>query len=321
MPVSEIGSVGMFVYQWILVISNGERMMRCLAIVLCSGVASTVGTQETMYGLFGPTGAQLLELDKANGNWINSYNVTGQEALFGGLAYDPVGDRLFSIDGFNDSNPDRLFEIDPATGAGMVIGPTGENWNFRMLHRDPTTGTLYGARDSVLYTMDTSTGEATRVAQITGPSLDQLTALAINSRGQAYGTDVQGVGLFRIDLATGAAIHLGDLGGNWMNDLAFDSGDVLYAAERFVGVSTIDIGSAQKSLVFSGSFYVGLAFAFESASCYPDCDGSTSLDVFDFLCFQDAFATMAPYADCDNSSTFDIFDFLCFQDEFITGCP
>jgi hypothetical protein len=56
-------------------------------------------------------------------------------------------------------------------------------------------------------------------------------------------------------------------------------------------------------------------------SCYADCDTSGSLDIFDFLCFQDAFVMMDPYADCDGNSAFDIFDFLCFQDAFVTGCP
>jgi len=56
-------------------------------------------------------------------------------------------------------------------------------------------------------------------------------------------------------------------------------------------------------------------------TCYPDCDGSGSLDIFDFLCFQDAFVSKEPYADCDRNSAFDIFDFLCFQDAFIAGCP
>ena len=57
------------------------------------------------------------------------------------------------------------------------------------------------------------------------------------------------------------------------------------------------------------------------ASCYPDCDSSGSLDFFDFLCFQNAFANGEPYADCDNSGTHDFFDFLCFQNQFAFGCP
>src|SRR5690606_5864766 len=53
--------------------------------------------------------------------------------------------------------------------------------------------------------------------------------------------------------------------------------------------------------------------------CLADCDGSGSLDVFDFLCFQDLFATGSPGADCDSSGSLDVFDFLCFQDEFAAG--
>jgi hypothetical protein len=54
--------------------------------------------------------------------------------------------------------------------------------------------------------------------------------------------------------------------------------------------------------------------------CYADCDGSGSLDFFDFLCFQNAFAAGEPYADCDDSGSLDFFDFLCFQNEFAAGC-
>jgi hypothetical protein len=63
-------------------------------------------------------------------------------------------------------------------------------------------------------------------------------------------------------------------------------------------------------------------------SCYADCDQQTGagvLDIFDFLCFQDAFVSNDPYAcDCDTGSgagVCDIFDFLCFQDAFVSGCP
>ncbi|MFG0285640.1 MAG: hypothetical protein ACF8R7_14575 [Phycisphaerales bacterium JB039] len=64
-----------------------------------------------------------------------------------------------------------------------------------------------------------------------------------------------------------------------------------------------------------------LTTAATAQTCYPDCDGSGSLDFFDFLCFQNAFATGDPYADCDGSGALDFFDFLCFQNEFAAGCP
>ena len=58
--------------------------------------------------------------------------------------------------------------------------------------------------------------------------------------------------------------------------------------------------------------------------CYADCDWSTGpgiLDIFDFLCFQNAFVTGEPYAcNCEIVSGLgvcDIFDFLCFQNRFV----
>lgn len=55
--------------------------------------------------------------------------------------------------------------------------------------------------------------------------------------------------------------------------------------------------------------------------CYADCDGNRELDLFDFLCFQNAFATGDQYADCDHCGSLDFFDFLCYIHEFETGCP
>jgi hypothetical protein len=59
----------------------------------------------------------------------------------------------------------------------------------------------------------------------------------------------------------------------------------------------------------------------DSIACYADCDGSGSLDFFDFLCFQNAFAAGSSAADCDFSGQLDFFDFLCFQNAFAAGCP
>ena len=51
-----------------------------------------------------------------------------------------------------------------------------------------------------------------------------------------------------------------------------------------------------------------------------DCDGDSDLDVFDFLCFQDHFASSSPYADFERDGDWDLFDFLAFQNAFAQGC-
>ncbi|MCH7792602.1 MAG: TIGR03790 family protein [Planctomycetes bacterium] len=62
-----------------------------------------------------------------------------------------------------------------------------------------------------------------------------------------------------------------------------------------------------------------------TSGCYADCDKSSgvgTLDIFDFLCFQNSFVSGEPYAcECDPDPACDIFDFLCFQNSFVAGCP
>ncbi len=54
--------------------------------------------------------------------------------------------------------------------------------------------------------------------------------------------------------------------------------------------------------------------------CDPDCDGSGSLDVDDFICFQTLYAIGDPKADCDGDGQLLIDDFICFQTLYAIGC-
>jgi hypothetical protein len=61
-------------------------------------------------------------------------------------------------------------------------------------------------------------------------------------------------------------------------------------------------------------------------SCYANCDASSvppMLNVNDFICFQNRFATGDPAANCDGSTlppTLNVNDFLCFANRFAAGC-
>jgi hypothetical protein len=63
------------------------------------------------------------------------------------------------------------------------------------------------------------------------------------------------------------------------------------------------------------------------APCYPNCDGSTAaptLNVADFGCFLQRYASGAPYANCDGSTAapvLNVSDFTCFLQKFAAGCP
>ncbi|MCA9278066.1 MAG: hypothetical protein H6815_04670 [Phycisphaeraceae bacterium] len=55
--------------------------------------------------------------------------------------------------------------------------------------------------------------------------------------------------------------------------------------------------------------------------CLADCDHSDQLDVFDYICFGNAFALHDQYADCDDNGGYDIFDYICFGNAYAAGCP
>ncbi|OAB62876.1 hypothetical protein AY599_00710 [Leptolyngbya valderiana BDU 20041] len=89
-------------------------------------------------------------------------------------------------------------------------------------------------------------------------------------------------------------------------------------------------GNRSNHITFEGRWQVdaatgdGLvtgAFTFEdTTSCYADFDGDGRLNIFDFLAFQNAFATGDAIADCDGDGALTLFDFLCFQNAFAGGC-
>ena len=56
------------------------------------------------------------------------------------------------------------------------------------------------------------------------------------------------------------------------------------------------------------------------APCRVDLDGDGQLTIFDFLVFQNLFATGDMRADFDGDGQLTIFDFLTFQNEFAVGC-
>jgi hypothetical protein len=64
-----------------------------------------------------------------------------------------------------------------------------------------------------------------------------------------------------------------------------------------------------------------------TVDCFANCDGSTTapvLNVNDFICFQNLFATGRIDANCDESTAapvLNINDFICFQNKFAQGCP
>lgn len=54
--------------------------------------------------------------------------------------------------------------------------------------------------------------------------------------------------------------------------------------------------------------------------CYADCDGNTTINVFDYICFGNLYANADPGADCDGNGAFNVFDYICFGNAYAAGC-
>ncbi|MCA9277741.1 MAG: hypothetical protein H6815_03035 [Phycisphaeraceae bacterium] len=63
------------------------------------------------------------------------------------------------------------------------------------------------------------------------------------------------------------------------------------------------------------------AWVMDLSSCIADCDGNALLNIFDYICFGNAYAMGSLQADCDGNGVLNIFDYICFGNAFAAGCP
>jgi Metallo-peptidase family M12B Reprolysin-like len=128
------------------------------------------------------------------------------------------------------------------------------------------------------------------------------------------GTNVAPIGTSQvtIDLTTNAGL-------SWTNLGTFPN-----SGSAIVTVPNISTTTARVRVKAVGNIYFDLSnvnFTITaSAVCDADCDGSGTLTIDDFICFQTLFALGDPGADCDGSGTLTIDDFICFQTLFAVGC-
>ena len=57
--------------------------------------------------------------------------------------------------------------------------------------------------------------------------------------------------------------------------------------------------------------------------CYADCDGSGALNILDFICFMNNYASGAACANCDGTTqppVLNVNDFTCFLNKYAAGC-
>ncbi|MGD1917074.1 MAG: FG-GAP-like repeat-containing protein [Phycisphaerales bacterium] len=175
-------------------------------------------------------------------------------------------------------------------------------------------------------------------------SADHIVAVLLNSGAGTFTTDaVYGVG------GTPLTVEIGDLDGDGSPDLAVvnngffaGNGDTVSVllndgagafslgadydvgqSPQFLALGDLD-GNGSTDIVTSNSLSEDASVLLNQCAPFVfvadlDCDGS--LTVFDFLVFQNLFATGDTSAELDGDGSLTLLDFLAFQNAFDAGCP
>ena len=144
------------------------------------------------------------------GEWIYVGGIEGR-AYYAG---DFVG-RDYSQIYVLDYDLNELHTVNTSTGVTSTIGASNPLLGHAWTGATGTAGgVLYASSTynsmSYLYKVNTSTGAATAVGQIT--NAPEIIDIAINTSGQMYGVDIANDNLVRINRFTGAGTVIGPIG-------------------------------------------------------------------------------------------------------------
>lgn len=186
---------------------------------------------------------------------------------------------------------------------------------FRAVHAMTVKGdTVYvGGHHTIIQSGHARNG-AYRIVGACGGAVSSMTTvgniLAIGSLdGRVYRFNPgSGQYLGQLEFAGGPAI-----------DAITTHGAYLVAGDASGGMRWINPDTGAVAWSVNAGFTIE-ALATPSA-CPGDVNRDGSLDILDFLGFQNAFAAGSPHADADANRDLDIFDFLAFQNAFAAGCP
>ncbi len=288
------------------------------SLATATALAAPTCAQE-LYLLHSGPSPSLERIDGPTGQVLGELPILGATYLGRGLAIRWDG-MLFTTDHLGKDD-DRLFKIHPATGQGEVIGVPLPTYMLT-LAADPNTGRLYGTSDKDLYRIDHKTGDSVLIGQVHADGMfGGPMAMAIGRDGMGYVTDRGYIGLYKVDLETAETTFVCFLGSQvWYEDMAFDSDGMLWAIMAWDGmVRRSDILNCHVEPLYE-HYAIGIEVVPEGDGCYSDCNLDGALDLFDFLCFVNAFNAGDDKADCTGDHDLSLFDFLCFVNSFNAGC-
>ncbi len=187
------------------------------------------GVPYTITNTFDPT-AQLATLNLGTGAATLVGSPLGQTLSIMGMTCSPDG-TLYAVGQLDSADPafNSLYTVNRETGLASRIGstdvldpldPSGSS-GFLMALAFAPDGTLYGANASTLFSIDPSTGEATKVVDFVG--VTYVMGLAIDNNGNFYVSDwaLPRSSIYALNVATGVATPILNTGLPFVHNIAF----------------------------------------------------------------------------------------------------
>jgi hypothetical protein len=181
----------------------------------------------TITNTFNAAEAQLASLNLDTGAATLVGSPLGQALAIMGFTCSPDG-TLYAIGQNNPLHTDfnSLYTVNRQTGQATLVGSTGVSTGacpahgFLMALSFAPDGTLYGANDCTLFTIDTTTGAATKVIDFSGVTM--VMGLAIDGNGNFYVSNfVSASSIYSLDTGTGDASSILSTGLSYVHNITF----------------------------------------------------------------------------------------------------
>jgi hypothetical protein len=203
----------------------------CLAV-------STRAQSNTVYAVeFNQSNNRFGTIDLLNGNFTLIANLGG--TLYNDIAYCPTNGVLYGVQNFTD-----LVTFDKTTGAVTTIGTLSVSGIESIAFR-PSDGVLFGATGNGLYTIDTTTGQATFVGYYgEAYHLNLVQNMRFDRDGNLYVGNTSNYGsnptlntdIYRVSVQDGHVTFVGEVIG--LSNLMLENG-----SQYMYGVSIPAIGN------------------------------------------------------------------------------
>lgn len=195
--------------------------LACL-LLLVAQTAHAVTIWSTSSSVTGTDSDQLIRYDSADPGTVSVIGSTGvaENFIFYGLDYDSTGTLYGYTADRNTLEAGGLYKIDTATGSATFIGSGGVDaggWLVDISY-NPVDGTMYGLqlrgsaqnRATILYTIDLTTGLATKVGELSpfgffpgGLATDASGSQFIFDAGDDYVWELVGLNATQLPVSTG----------------------------------------------------------------------------------------------------------------------